>query len=105
MNHSRPKLPTADLKADLSRRELQILKCLADGDSNKLIARDLGISDATVKVHVKNILRKISATNRTQAAIWALNSGLAGDARFAIGHQAEVAAHERRADRSELVEA
>ena len=61
----------------LSERELQILQCLAQGDSNKTIANRLDITEATVKVHVKSLLRKIQANNRTQAAIWAVNQGLA----------------------------
>ncbi|MFZ1990487.1 MAG: response regulator transcription factor [Alphaproteobacteria bacterium] len=61
----------------LSERELQILQCLAQGDSNKTIANRLDITEATVKVHVKSLLRKIQASNRTQAAIWAVNQGLA----------------------------
>jgi two-component system, NarL family, nitrate/nitrite response regulator NarL len=61
----------------LSDRELQILQCLAQGDSNKTIANRLNITEATVKVHVKSLLRKIQANNRTQAAIWAVNQGLA----------------------------
>lgn len=61
----------------LSDRELQILQCLAQGDSNKTIANRLDITEATVKVHVKSLLRKIQANNRTQAAIWAVNQGLA----------------------------
>jgi two-component system, NarL family, nitrate/nitrite response regulator NarL len=56
----------------LSARESGILRCLVEGASNKLIARQINISEATVKVHVKAILRKIGATNRTQAAIWAM---------------------------------
>jgi two-component system, NarL family, nitrate/nitrite response regulator NarL len=55
----------------LSVRETVILRCLMDGDSNKIIARKYDITEATVKVHVKAILRKIQAKNRTQAAIWA----------------------------------
>jgi two-component system, NarL family, nitrate/nitrite response regulator NarL len=55
----------------LSVRETVILRCLMEGDSNKLIARKFDITEATVKVHVKAILRKIRAKNRTQAAIWA----------------------------------
>jgi two-component system nitrate/nitrite response regulator NarL len=58
----------------LSERETQILECLVDGCSNKLIARRLDIAEATVKVHIKGLLRKINASNRTQAAIWALNN-------------------------------
>jgi two-component system nitrate/nitrite response regulator NarL len=61
----------------LSQREVQILRRLLSGDSNKLIANFLGITEATVKVHLKGLLRKINATNRTQAAIWALNNGFA----------------------------
>ncbi len=61
----------------LSPREVEILRCLVNGDSNKMIANRLGITEATVKVHLKSLLRKISASNRTQAAIWALNNGIA----------------------------
>ena len=57
-------------------REEQILRCLLMGYSNKVIARKLGITEATVKVHVKGVLRKIRASNRTQAAIWAMNNGI-----------------------------
>lgn len=60
----------------LSEREVQILQCLVQGDSNKMIANRLNITEATVKVHMKSLLRKINASNRTQAAIWALNNGL-----------------------------
>jgi two-component system nitrate/nitrite response regulator NarL len=55
----------------LSGREAQILHLLTKGASNKLIARDLGVAEATVKVHLKAILRKVNAANRTQAAMWA----------------------------------
>ena len=58
----------------LSVRETVILRCLMHGDSNKLIARKFDITEATVKVHVKAILRKIHAKNRTQAAIWAASN-------------------------------
>ena len=57
----------------LSERETQILHCLVEGHANKLIARQLDIAEATVKVHIKGLLRKINVSNRTQAAIWALN--------------------------------
>lgn len=57
----------------LSAREMQILQCLVRGQSNKMIARHLDIVEATVKVHIKAILRKIHVQNRTQAAIWAVN--------------------------------
>jgi two-component system, NarL family, nitrate/nitrite response regulator NarL len=54
-----------------SDREAQILQRLTTGASNKLIARELGLAEATVKVHIKAILRKAKAANRTQAAMWA----------------------------------
>jgi two-component system, NarL family, nitrate/nitrite response regulator NarL len=57
----------------LSPREKCILRCVIDGDSNKTIARKIDIAEATVKVHVKAILRKARLDNRTQAAIWAMN--------------------------------
>jgi two-component system nitrate/nitrite response regulator NarL len=55
----------------LSDRELRVLEGLAEGASNKIIARRLGISDSTVKVHVKSIFRKTKMTNRVQLALWA----------------------------------
>jgi two-component system nitrate/nitrite response regulator NarL len=58
----------------LSARERDVLNCLIEGDSNKVIARKIEIAEATVKVHVKVILRKIRVRNRTQAAIWAMNN-------------------------------
>lgn len=60
----------------LSDREVQILNCLLGGYSNKMIANRLQISEGTVKVHLKGILKKINVQNRTQAAIWALNNGV-----------------------------
>lgn len=60
----------------LSQRERQVLACLTRGESNKLIARTCCIAEATVKVHLKAILRKIAVRNRTQAALWALAHGL-----------------------------
>jgi len=60
----------------LSDRETQILACLLDGAQNKQIAHQLKISDGTVKVHLKAILKKIHVQNRTQAAIWALAHGV-----------------------------
>ena len=63
----------------LSSRELAILKRIVQGESNKHIARFFGITEPTVKAHVKAILRKIGANNRTQAAIWALNHKLFED--------------------------
>jgi DNA-binding NarL/FixJ family response regulator len=59
----------------LSARQRCILNCLIEGHSNKVIARKIDIAEATVKVHIKSILRKIGVRNRTQAAIWAMSSG------------------------------
>lgn len=78
--------PARDLQSDgpyrlggngqsLSRRESQVLACLAQGDSNKAIARSHNLSEATIKVYLKAILRKIKVHNRTQAAIWAIQHG------------------------------
>ncbi|BAQ18090.1 response regulator [Methyloceanibacter caenitepidi] len=61
--------PDADC---LTTREKQILQLIAAGKSNKHIARDLNISDGTVKVHVKNLLRKLNLQSRLEAAVWAL---------------------------------
>lgn len=56
----------------LTTRERQILHLIAEGKSNKYIARELNISDGTVKVHVKNLLRKLNLQSRLEAAVWAL---------------------------------
>lgn len=55
---------------DLTRRELEVLRFLADGDTNAMIARRLVVSVGTVKSHVKNILRKLGAQNRVEAAAY-----------------------------------
>lgn len=62
----------AQVQTDFSRREMAVITRLRDGNSNKDIANDLGISDATVKVHMRSIFRKANVKNRTQAAIWAM---------------------------------
>jgi two-component system nitrate/nitrite response regulator NarL len=59
--------------ARLSGREKTILKELTRGASNKHIARELNIAEATVKIHVRSLLHKIGVDNRTQAAIWAVD--------------------------------
>ena len=66
--------PEASLRG-LSAREQEILQLLVTGASNKLIAIRLGIAEATVKVHLKTLLRKLDVNNRTQAAIWAMTNG------------------------------
>jgi two-component system nitrate/nitrite response regulator NarL len=54
----------------LTRRELQILKYIAEGLSNKLIGRKLDIAEATVKVHVKHLMKKLGFRSRVEAAVW-----------------------------------
>lgn len=63
-------------EANLSDREIDILRGLIRGEPNKVISRRLMITEATVKVHVKSILRKVGVMNRTQAAIWGMSRGL-----------------------------
>ena len=69
--------------AGLSDREIEILRYLVDGASNKTIGNRLEIAESTVKVHMKTILRKIRMKNRTQAAIWAVEHGIEPDAPLA----------------------
>jgi len=64
------------LAEKLSPRELQVLKGLTEGKPNKEIARDLDFQEATVKLHVKTLYRKVGAANRTQAAMIAREAGL-----------------------------
>jgi two-component system nitrate/nitrite response regulator NarL len=64
--------------ADLTPREREILCHLAEGQSNKAIARELGISDGTVKLHVKAILRKLDIHSRVEAAVIAVEKNLCG---------------------------
>ncbi len=58
---------------DLTAREREVLSCLAEGMSNKQVARSLGISIRTVTVHVSNLLRKTRSASRTEAALWAVH--------------------------------
>lgn len=58
----------------LTPREMEILKLIAKGLSNKLIARELNISDGTVKVHVKHLLKKLHLRSRVEAAVWVINN-------------------------------
>jgi two-component system nitrate/nitrite response regulator NarL len=60
----------------LTQREKQILAYLAKGESNKAIARDLGISHDTVKLHVRNILAKLKLSSRVEAAVFAVEQRL-----------------------------
>lgn len=66
--------PNNEAKLDsLTGRELEILRLIAKGLSNKLIARELDISDGTVKVHVKHLLKKLGLRSRVEAAVWMIN--------------------------------
>jgi DNA-binding NarL/FixJ family response regulator len=58
-------------RAELSDREREVLRCVAEGMPNKLIARELGISEKTVKAHLTRVFQQIGVTDRTQAALWA----------------------------------
>ncbi|MCM5572350.1 two-component system response regulator NarL [Burkholderiaceae bacterium FT117] len=60
------------VKTPLTNREQAILRCLSAGMSNKLIARELGIAEGTVKVHVKSLLKKLGFRSRLEAAVWAV---------------------------------
>lgn len=71
-----PPEPEASPIDDLTPRETEILSLLAEGQSNKVIARNLGISDGTVKLHVKAILRKLDIHSRVEAAVIAVENGL-----------------------------
>jgi len=62
--------------ATLTDREKEILQGLAQGLSNKLVARNLDITEATVKVHVKNLLKKLGFHSRLEAAVWAVGRGV-----------------------------
>ncbi|MDC0482130.1 response regulator transcription factor [Gammaproteobacteria bacterium] len=66
----------SNLIGTLTPRESEILELLAEGQSNKLIAKNLGISDGTVKLHVKSILRKLEIHSRVEAAVIAVEHGL-----------------------------
>jgi NarL family two-component system response regulator LiaR len=80
---SRVRASTADadlaesIRAELSDRELEVLKLIANGKDNAQIAADLVISPKTVKNHISNILMKLQMQNRIQAAVYAVRSGLA----------------------------
>ncbi len=64
----------SSILAKLTSREHEILKLIAKGLSNKLIARELDISDGTVKVHVKHVLKKLGLNSRVEAAVWMVNN-------------------------------
>jgi DNA-binding NarL/FixJ family response regulator len=69
--------PAADIEVTLTQREMDVLRQLALGLTNKQIADVLHIGNETVKEHVQHILRKIGVVDRTQAAVWAVRKNLA----------------------------
>ena len=71
-----PTAASAPQSGALSPRETDILRGIARGDSNKVIARDLGIAETTVKIHVQHILRKLGVSSRVQVAVIAVERGL-----------------------------
>jgi DNA-binding NarL/FixJ family response regulator len=73
--HDRP-----DALTDLTPRELEVLRLIARGRSHKVIARELGMAEKTVKTHVSHLLAKLGLADRTQAAVYAVREGLADPA-------------------------
>jgi DNA-binding NarL/FixJ family response regulator len=71
--------PTRQIPGGLTRRELEILKLVAEGHSNAALARMLWVTEQTVKFHLSNVYRKLGVTNRTEASRWAQVNGLLGD--------------------------
>ena len=69
-------IPDANKSKGISEQERRVLKLMADGKSNKQIARELAISEETVKRHIRNILPKLNASDRTQAVAEAIRQGL-----------------------------
>lgn len=68
-----PQQSASNKMASLTAREAEVLNLIAQGLSNKLIARELDISDGTVKVHVKHLLKKLGLRSRVEAAVWMVN--------------------------------
>jgi two-component system nitrate/nitrite response regulator NarL len=64
--------PQRQTMVELTERERQVLKTIASGFSNKVIGHKLGITEGTVKVHVKNLLHKLGLRSRVEAAVWAM---------------------------------
>ena len=64
----------------LTPREREILDCLARGESNKSIARNLELAESTVKIHVQNVLKKLKLSSRVQAAVYAVEHRMQGGA-------------------------
>ena len=75
----------ADPGAELTDREREILRMVAEGKANKQIAAELVISERTARTHVSNILRKLNLSSRTQAALWAVREGVAQNGEESLG--------------------
>lgn len=71
-----PSAPGSAERHRLTARETQIVQWLARGASNKVIARELDVSESTVKIHVQNVLKKLNLTSRVQVAVYAVERGL-----------------------------
>ena len=69
-------VPTPDATEHLTPRQTEILRLIAHGHANKIIARELGVEERTVKTHVSSLLSKLGLSSRTQAALYALKIGL-----------------------------
>jgi len=69
-------LPRDDLTAELTSRELEVLRLVGAGKANKAIAAELDSTERTARTHVSNILGKLGLSSRTQAALWAVREGL-----------------------------
>lgn len=75
-NKSHPTSPQPQIETSLTARELEVLKLLAKGKTNKEIAKTFNLSEGTVKNHVSNILMRLELRDRTQAAVYAVENGL-----------------------------
>lgn len=76
LRNNKPQQPARPDFDSLTPREKDILKLIAEGLSNKMIGRKLDISDGTVKVHVKHLLKKLNLRSRVEVAVWAVEGGL-----------------------------
>lgn len=76
LRNDREDVPSDLAAAQLTGREIDVLKRICQGLANKEVARELGVQEATVKLHVKSLYRKIGAKNRTHAAMLAREAGL-----------------------------
>lgn len=74
-----PQAAPAASAVHLTMREREIMQCLARGESNKVIARNLKVAESTVKIHVQNILKKLGLSSRVQVAVYAVEHGIVGE--------------------------